>query len=328
MPTKIPEDQYTLKPIEFKYLTDVGDVKISMGIPQLLDSTQPHITIQKKLTDVCDVSSNFDSINILTNPRFLNDTFTPNSTVTKYKTPLPEVLCDEDLDWNFKFNFWFTTPKSGMEDGIDNKVARTNIIPLKTNLTTSHHVTNKLNFRQYTSLDFGDDGLDKFQPELAFYSNIESETFKEKEFKFKIPNYSPPIPLSGTHGISGVPLFVDAGATAGKSPLDSDAIEWEVEGEKFSTWLRANENDAEWIYTEKDNALTSTLTPLVLLSGVDYVYKRPQEIEQGSIVEELIENTNIVLFKFDYVDGLDVKDGSTFENDGKIVLGFDPNQLF
>lgn len=306
--------QYTATPIKFSYLVPekfiFNDFVDGSGVFQF----------QSALSGVTDFAINFDSINILTDSRDQFSHSDTSSSLAVYSEDIPYRECGEVP--TACLNYWVTTPINAFTLSGDECIYDTNIVPLKNNFSETHSKTCTPCYRQYKTLNFGEDGLDNFNPEFIYTSNTRFQRNGVENFTFRLPDYSEPIPLSGDYYdvVTGgdVPDFICQGAIASDTPIYSDCITWMSGSHEVKTWLKGDQCSGQWVDGFKDDFLTDKPTELVLLSGVDYVYTRPVN-RTSEVITELLQSSDKVVFVLTGLSGDTVIDGSQYSNNGTFV---------
>jgi len=278
---------------------------------------------QSSLKGVLDFSMNFNSVNFLLGGKYDYSPFAVAPISTVYTRNIPDQSCDYVKTPEI-FQYWLTAPVNDWDFSSEDQMfhKKTNFIPLRSTFTETNDRCYTTNFRAYATFNFGENGNDKYTPELLYTTKTEYSVFDETqtEFYFSIPDFSPPIPMSGDDPTLD---FVKFGAIANTRSDNSDSIVWrDSNGFLKTSWLR-NKNgigcgSGEWVDTYKSDVLTHVPTELVLLSGVEYQYVRPL-ITTDDEINNSIQKTDAIVYKFGGVVGSEVVDDSSFNNDGMII---------
>ena len=303
----LPTSLYTVKPIKLSYLNPNRDFMSEL-------SGTGNYQFQSELSAVEDFSIAFDSVNILTENRNVFSTNRTQSDFAVYLETLPAKNCDETQ--SSCSNYWVTAPVGSYTEGINECVLPTNILALKNNFTETHNTPCAPCYREYMGLNLGENGLDNLKPELLYVSNFDTRFVSKdvQNFTFSIPDWSDPI--------SGIDLsnFICYGSIADDCPVYADNIKWvNSQGIETLSYFKGDSCSAGWVerYYDTDTLFSDTEinSNLILLSGVDYQYIRPNETEEA-VIQQNLGNRNSLIFGFDCVSSDTIVDASLNNIDG------------
>jgi hypothetical protein len=311
----LPVSSYDVKPVKLSYLNPNRDFMGDFVLSGVDDSHQ----FQQELSAVWDFSLNNDSVNILTEPRETFSDGIVHTGLAVYTEDLPNLDCS--LSASASWNYWATFGKdsSGLSsDSVCNITG--NIVPLKNNFSETHEVTCNAS-RVYTNFGLGERGLDNFKPKLIYTTDHETTIFDDPIFTFRLPDYAENLIASAVD-------FSCFGVLAGDNPFTSDNIIWGDNPHQFLTWLSGTECQSVWVdryyglsgtsisdYPNLESVAYSDIVPseILLLSGVDYIYKRPESIPISDVVSDNM------LFGAGGILGDVITDISDNHNDAKFV---------